>query len=543
MRRTSQGVGELAGGPRRGTHTKGRALGRSGRLGGLAAVVVFAALALLAAFGATSAGANGVPFSKGDLIAGNGNGTYKHFDGAGKLLDTLETTSGAPEDTGMCFDAKGNLFTTNFGAQSVSKFDSGGNLLLASFGSGFNADPESCVVTTSGDILVGQADGSHEVLKFDPAGNLLASYAPETEDRGTDWIDLSSDQCTLHYTSEGSAIKAFNICTNEQLPDFATGLPAPCYAHRILSDGGELVACTSEVARVNSKGEVIQTYTPGGSLLFALNLDSDGTSFWTADLFSGEIWKIDIATGTVLEEFNSEPAVDVAGLAVVGELTCSESEIKVTPASAEKEVGTSYTATATVRECGKPVVGTKVKFKVTGANPREEEVTTNGSGEAQITYVGTNAGTDTVTGTFTNASSEEETSSPVTVTWTKESGPTCMKVVGEASGTVNKERQRAVNNLSTNLLEKQSFTFTWENGLEKVTLDKLTSASCVVTSGGRRKFSGKGTASYDGEEGYTVQFAISVTNKGVDEVVMRLFEGKEKVASFKFATKAAETIS
>jgi hypothetical protein len=120
---------------------------------------------------------------------------------------------------------------------------------------------------------------------------------------------------------------------------------------------------------------------------------------------------------------------------------------------------------------------------------------------------------------------------------------TCSSAVGEASGTVNKERQRVVNTLSTNLLEKQSFTFTWENGLERVTLEELTAASCIVTSGGRRKFSGEGAARYNGEEGYTVKFAISITNKGVNEVVMRLFEGKERVASFKFAALAAETIS
>jgi hypothetical protein len=117
---------------------------------------------------------------------------------------------------------------------------------------------------------------------------------------------------------------------------------------------------------------------------------------------------------------------------------------------------------------------------------------------------------------------------------------TCSSASGEASGTANKERQRVVNTLTTNLEEKQSFTFTWENGLEKVKLVTLTHASCVVTSGGRRKFTGEGAAEYDGEEGYFVKFAISITNKGVNEVVMRLFEGPERVVSFKFAVKGTE---
>jgi hypothetical protein len=117
---------------------------------------------------------------------------------------------------------------------------------------------------------------------------------------------------------------------------------------------------------------------------------------------------------------------------------------------------------------------------------------------------------------------------------------TCSSAAGEASGTANKERQTVSNSLTTNLAEKQSFNFTWENGAEKVKLTNLTQAACVITSGGRRKFTGEGEAAYNGEEGFTVKFAISITNKGVDEVVMRLFEGKERVVSFKFAVKGTE---
>ena len=40
-------------------------------------------------------------------------------------------------------------------------------------------------------------------------------------------------------------MKQFDVCTNTQLADFATGLPDIAYAHRILSDGTVLVADTS----------------------------------------------------------------------------------------------------------------------------------------------------------------------------------------------------------------------------------------------------------------------------------------------------------
>jgi hypothetical protein len=303
------------------------------------------------------ASANGVPFHKGDVLAAGardvftqlGSGTIKHFDSSGNLLDTLDTTSGSEVETGMCFDAAGNLYTTNFAANSMSTFTRSGNLLAASFGSGFNRDPESCVFDGANNIYVGQPDGSKHVLKFNTSGTLLASFSPATGPRGTDWVDLASDQCTLRYTSEGTEIKAFNVCTNTQLPAFATGLPSPgCYAHRILADGGELVACDSskKVVRLNPNGVIIQTYQPGGSELFALSLDPDGTSFWTADLLSHQIWRIDIASGAVLTTFNTggNPLV-LGGLAVVGELTASGEAITATGTTVSATEGTSFNGT------------------------------------------------------------------------------------------------------------------------------------------------------------------------------------------------------
>jgi hypothetical protein len=399
-------------------------IGRSsGRTPVLAAVAV-AVSVMVPLIGASAASANGVPLKKGDVLAGVGNGNIAHFDPTGKLLDMLETTSGSSEDTGMCFDAASNLYSTNFEANTMSKFDSGGNLLAASFGSGFNVDPESCIFDGSNNVYVGQADGSHEVLKFDTSGKLLASFKPNTEgQRGTDWIDLASDGCTLHYTGEGSEIRAFNVCTNTQLPVFATGLPAPCFAHRILADGSELVACFTAVEHLNAAGEIIKTYTvPGGSELFALNIDPDGTSFWTANITANSpIWRIDIASGAVLTEFSSGAPVDVAGLAIVGEIT-RPPKIELSPATAENPVGVTHTVTATVTENGEPKEGVTVTFTVTGANPQTGTGTTNAKGEATFTYKGEKAGTDTIVASFVDKAGKTDESNRATKTWVAPTG-------------------------------------------------------------------------------------------------------------------------
>ena len=283
-------------------------------------------LALAIAFGlglaATAQAGSFTGFQLGDIVVGVGNGQYKVFDPTGNLLTTLDTTSGAPEDTGGAFDGSGNLFVTNFASQSVSEFDKNGNLINASFGSGYNADPESITINSAGDIFVGQADGAHNVLEFNPSGTLLNTFSPQTQNRGTDWIDLAPDGKTLYYTSEGNQVKAFDISTNTQLPDFADNLPGPtAYALRILSNGDILVADTDRVLLLDTTGNIIRTYTdPALTNAFALNILPDGLSFLTANIDStGEIFQFNIATGALEQTIFPNPNVDVAGLIVFGE--------------------------------------------------------------------------------------------------------------------------------------------------------------------------------------------------------------------------------
>ena len=126
----------------------------------------------------------------------------------------------------------------------------------------------------------------------------------------------------MRYTSEGTSVKRFNVCTNTQLSDFATGLPGSfAYAHRILPDGGELVADSSVVVRLNSAGAIVHTYTPtpaGSGTIFALNRDPDGTTFWTSDALTGNVYRFNITTGAEVSHFSA--GQEVAGISLFGEL-------------------------------------------------------------------------------------------------------------------------------------------------------------------------------------------------------------------------------
>ncbi len=272
-----------------------------------------------------------IPYTKGDLFADVGGGIIKEFTPTGTLVQTLNTTHPGEGD-GMAFDSSGNHYATSgFAANTVVKFDNSGNLITANFGSGYTGHPESVVIDNTNKLIyIGQPDGDHTVRKFDLNGNPVApvSFSPQTQNRGTDWIDLESNLHIIRYTSEGNTIFRYDLATSTQLPNFATvvNLGSPMSAHRILSDGGELVAATDSILRLDNAGNVVKTYTiPGTSVLFAINLDPDGTSFWTADYFSGQVFKVDIATGTILENWNAfvpgQSHGVLGGLAVFGEIT------------------------------------------------------------------------------------------------------------------------------------------------------------------------------------------------------------------------------
>jgi len=105
-------------------------------------------------------------------------------------------------------------------------------------------------------------------------------------------------------------------------PDFAS-FGGTSFALRLLSDGGALVAHTSNILRLNSSGAVTQTCTSFGGTpgtLFALNLDPDGTSFWTGDLDTNRISHINIADCALINSFLAGGG-QLAGLSIFGERT------------------------------------------------------------------------------------------------------------------------------------------------------------------------------------------------------------------------------
>lgn len=255
----------------------------------------------------------------GDVFAATGGGLVNRYDAAGNFIETLNTGTSS-FTTGMAFDKTSRLYVTGFNGNYVARFNSN-STFLDYWGSGYNSDPESIVFDAVGNAYVGQPDGSGDVIKMDAAGNPVSFFDVFREDRGSDWVDMAADQKTLYYTSEGQNIMRFDVSTNTQLTNFVSGLGSIAYALRILSDGSVLVANTGNVLHLATDGSVIKTYDISGEdSWFALNINPDGTSFWSGNYGTGNAYKFDIASGANLGTIATGSSA-FFGLTVYGEKT------------------------------------------------------------------------------------------------------------------------------------------------------------------------------------------------------------------------------
>jgi Ca2+-binding RTX toxin-like protein len=280
----------------------------------------------------------------GDVFAGATGGTsrYDVYSNDGVLKDSVPVPAGIP--TGCSVSDSGDLLATNFTTDALRFDGADPHSLVQTISSpdAGNISSESLVHNQAGDFLVGHADGSRDVDRFNSAGVFQQTYDVPTGPRGTDWIELAADQKTLFYTSEGTNIHRYDLSTNTALSDYATnvvpGGTVFLFALRLLPPGdgsGGLIVGTvdllgmgnGDLKRVDAGGNVIQTYdAPGEDGFFAMNLDPNGTSLWSAGIFSGNIFRWNIATGALeLGPIDTAPAGpnQVGGLCLKGEVTAA----------------------------------------------------------------------------------------------------------------------------------------------------------------------------------------------------------------------------
>ncbi len=282
-----------------------------------------------------------IDFVTGDVIVGVSNGTYLHYDRQGNKLSDAFDDGLAGYTTGCAFDQSGDLYTTDFNATKVVTYTQLLPRLTQVIDTGTISPlghSESIVFDRDGNFYVGNADGNHLIQKYSKGGNFLKSFIVPTENRGTDWIELSSDQHTIFYTSEGRRIMRAYLPSLPGIPavpmlDFAN-LPndgGTAYALRLLppgdGNGGLLVADWTDIKRLDKNGAVIQTYdAPGEDSWFSMNLDPSGRSFWAGGIYSGNLYKFNIATGAV-EVGPIHVSSQIDGVCVFSEPTAALTQI------------------------------------------------------------------------------------------------------------------------------------------------------------------------------------------------------------------------
>jgi hypothetical protein len=265
-------------------------------------------------------------FGPGDLFVTlqTGEIQWRHADGSLEMV-LVNTIPGKAE--GMTFDAALNLYVAHHCADGtcltgnmVERFNSSG-ISMGRFGTGYNCNPNSLVFDASRNLYVGQLDCTSDILQLNATGSLMASIDAATEARGTDWIDMGRDGCTMLYTSSGPDVMRYNVCAKSQMGVFNMAPIASGESHglKVLNDGGALVATANDITRLDASGNVVRTYDVAGEpdLWLGLDLVGDGT-FWASNYGSSDVVRFDLTTGSVLASFNTgTPTLTVKSVAVV----------------------------------------------------------------------------------------------------------------------------------------------------------------------------------------------------------------------------------
>ena len=297
--------------------------GRRGRRGRIRRTGRAALALALLALGPMAATASSAPWNIGDVFVGIGDGKYNVYDNSGTFKETIDQGNHARFTTGCAFDANFDLYTTNFAGGQVIKFaGSDPHSILQTIPATSGA--EDVVFDQAGNFYVTSARSADVIHKYDASGTFVTDYNTGE----SDWLDLAANQTTMFFTGESlGTIKRFDLASNTALTDFAS-VDTYAYALRLLppgdGSGGLLVADTATIKRLDGTGAVTQTYdAPNENQWFALNLDPNGTSFWSGDLTTGNVYRFNIATGAI--EVGPVAAGAADGICVKGERTAAVS--------------------------------------------------------------------------------------------------------------------------------------------------------------------------------------------------------------------------
>ena len=227
--------------------------------------------------------------------------------------------------------AGGRVERRDFGTRPFShvNFLKSGELLLAEHVVGDTIKPEVAarMHTTIHTMPGSKRFGDGHVWKFTADGRLLQEYATETHGGmggflGVTMSALSPDQSTLVYCSEtGPRLLRYDLKGDRQLPDlqridppFPPGPPPMFFGMEYASDGKLYVLRGRSIHLVDDAGRTTREIALEGSGWALMDISRDARYAFVSSFFSGEVAKIDLASGAKLGSIQTGAPKAVAGL-------------------------------------------------------------------------------------------------------------------------------------------------------------------------------------------------------------------------------------
>jgi hypothetical protein len=166
--------------------------------------------------------------------------------------------------------------------------------------------------------------GDGHVFRFASDGTLIREYATETHGGmagflGVTMSRLSPDGRTLVYCSEtGPRLMRYDLLEDRQLPDLQShpeGMREMYFAMAYGPDGTLYVLRGARIDVVSERGETLRSLPLEGFGWALMIVAADGRQAFLGNFFSGEIARIDLASGARSGSIQTGAPKAVAGLA------------------------------------------------------------------------------------------------------------------------------------------------------------------------------------------------------------------------------------
>jgi hypothetical protein len=168
--------------------------------------------------------------------------------------------------------------------------------------------------------------GDGHVWHFKTDGKLIKEYATQTHGGmggflGVTMSALSPDGNTLVYCSEtGPRLMRYDLKNDRQLPDLQSfqavtqGPPAMFFGMEYAADGTLYVLRGASIEVVSDSGQTVRQIPLPGFGWAIMDITTDGKYAYVGSFFSGEILKIELASGSQLGSIKTGGVKALAGV-------------------------------------------------------------------------------------------------------------------------------------------------------------------------------------------------------------------------------------